>query len=182
MSRIAGGHRAAGALVYDAGGMLLFVRNLIFTLVVPGTVAVYLPLYFTRALAVGPAGAVATGCLLILAGAAVYLSCQWDFAIFGRGTPAPIDAPRKFVSRGLYRYVRNPMYLGVLTMILGWATVFRTAALLWYAFGVALVFHLFVLIYEEPHLRRVFGREYEDYCARINRWLPRLDRPPPRAS
>ncbi|MEX0897637.1 MAG: isoprenylcysteine carboxylmethyltransferase family protein [Steroidobacteraceae bacterium] len=162
--------------MYDSVRMLLFVRNLVFTLVVPGTVAVYLPLYFTGDLPVGPTGAVVTGSVLILIGAAVYLSCQWDFARFGRGTPAPIDAPSKFVSRGLYRHVRNPMYLGVLTVILGWATVFRATALLWYGLGVALMFHLFVLIYEEPHLRRVFGREYEEYCARINRWLPRLDR------
>jgi len=162
--------------VYDPVRMLLFVRNLIFTLIVPGTVAVYLPLYLARHLPVGPIGAVVTGSVLILAGASIYLACQWDFAIFGRGTPAPIDAPRNFVSRGLYRYVRNPMYLGVLTMILGWAIVFRSTALLWYALGIGVAFHLMVLIYEEPHLRRVFGREYEEYCARINRWLPRLDR------
>lgn len=153
--------------------MLLFIRNLIFTLVVPGTVGVYLPLYFARDVAVGPAAAVATGALLILIGAATYLVCQWDFASFGRGTPAPIDAPRKFISRGLYRYVRNPMYLGVLIVILGWATVFRATTLLWYGVGVALAFHLMVLVYEEPHLRRVFGREYVDYCGQVNRWLPR---------
>ena len=124
--------------------MLLFLRNLAFTLIVPGTVAVYVPLYVARNVTSGPTGALVAGSVLIFLGAAIYLACQWDFAIWGRGTPAPIDAPRKFVSRGLYRYVRNPMYLGVLTVILGWAAVFQTTKLLWYAFGVGTAFHLFV--------------------------------------
>lgn len=153
--------------------MLLFLRNLAFTLIVPGAVAIYVPLYIAPNKTAGSPGALATGSLLIFLGAVIYLACQWDFAIWGRGTPAPIDAPRKFVSRGLYRYVRNPMYLGVLTVILGWAAVFQTTSLLWYALGVGTTFHLFVLIYEEPHLKRVFGGTYEDYCARVNRWLPR---------
>jgi len=162
--------------------MLLFLRNLAFTLVVPGTVAVYVPLYVARNLATGSTGAWIAGAVLIFLGAAIYFACQWDFAIWGRGTPAPIDAPRKFVSRGLYRYVRNPMYLAVLTVILGWAAAFQTTKLLWYALGVGTAFHLFVLIYEEPHLTRVFGSEYEDYCARVNRWLPRpAPWPPPAA-
>jgi protein-S-isoprenylcysteine O-methyltransferase Ste14 len=160
--------------------MLLFLRNLAFTLIVPGTVAVYVPLYVTRNEPFGPTGELIAGSALILLGAAIFFACQWDFAVWGRGTPAPIDAPRKFVSRGLYRYVRNPMYLGVLSVILGWAAIFQTTKLLWYALGVSLSFHLFVLIYEEPHLRRVFGREYEDYCGRVNRWLPRpAPWPPP---
>ncbi len=153
--------------------MLLFLRNLAFTLIVPGTVAVYLPLYIARERSIDGNAAMVAGALLISLGAATYFACQWDFANFGRGTPAPIDAPRKFVSRGLYRYVRNPMYLGVLAVILGWAAAFRTTQLLWYALGVATAFHLMVRVYEEPHLKRVFGGEYEDYCARVNRWIPR---------
>ena len=152
--------------------MLLFLRNLAFTLVVPGTVAVYVPLYVARNEPIRSGFELIAGSLLVALGAAIYLACQWDFAIHGRGTPAPIDEPRKFVSRGLYRYVRNPMYLGVLTTILGWATLFRTTRLLWYALGVTISFQLFVMLYEEPHLKRVFGREYEEYCARVNRWLP----------
>jgi len=152
--------------------MLLFLRNLAFTLIVPGTVAVYVPLYVARHEPIGSGFELIAGSLLVALGTAIFLACQWDFAFHGRGTPAPIDAPRKFVSRGLYRYVRNPMYLGVLTAILGWATLFHTTRLLWYALGVAISFQLFVLFYEEPHLKRVFGREYEDYCARVNRWLP----------
>jgi len=160
--------------------MLLFLRNLAFTLIVPGTVAVYVPLYVTRTEPIGPRGALIAGSVLIFLGAAIFFTCQWDFAVWGRGTPAPIDAPRKFVSRGLNRYVRNPMYLAVLSAILGWAAVFQTTKLLWYALGVSLSFHLFVLLYEESHPRRVFGRGYEDYCGRVNRWLPRpAPLPPP---
>lgn len=162
--------------------MLLFLKNLAFTLIVPGTVCVYLPLYIARDRAVGPIGALLAGSALILLGATIYFSCQWNFATFGRGTPAPIDAPTRFVAVGLYRHVRNPMYLGVLTVILGWATVLQSTELLWYALAVATAFYLFVLIYEEPHLRHVFGREYEEYCSRVNRWLPRPERPPPPAT
>ena len=80
--------------------------------------------------------------------------------------------------RGLYRYTRNPMYVGVLTTILGWGTLFESRDVLIYWLIVFGVFHLFVLFYEEPHLARVFGDEYERYRARVNRWLPGLRRQP----
>ena len=107
-------------------------------------------------------------------GASIYLRCLWDFAAFGRATPAPIDPPKRLVVRGLYRYIRNPMYVGVLTTILGWAVLFRSLPLVLYALAVGVVVHLFIVVYEEPHLRRVFGGDYEDYCSRTGRWLPRL--------
>ncbi|MGH9932165.1 MAG: methyltransferase family protein [Pyrinomonadaceae bacterium] len=100
----------------------------------------------------------------------------WDFARFGRGTPAPIDAPKRLIVRGLYRYTRNPMYVGVLTVIVAWALSFRMAALLVYGLAVAACFHLFIILYEERRLRRDFGIEYEEYCARVRRWLPRVSR------
>ena len=153
---------------------VLLLKNLLFTVVVPGTVAVYVPLLIARGRspASGAAFAVATAVLIV--GAAVYAWCVWDFAAFGRGTPAPIDAPKKLVVRGLYAHSRNPMYVGVLTVILGWAIFFRTAALVLYALGVATCFQLFIVCYEERHLQREFGSEYEAYCARVGRWLPRL--------
>lgn len=155
----------------------LILRNLVFTLVVPATVAVYLPLWLAPDLLFEPARtgpawrwlAVAP----LLAGLAVYTWCVWDFARTGRGTPAPIDAPKHLVVRGLYRSVRNPMYVGVLLVILGWALWFGSRALLLYAVLVAIVFHLFVTLYEEPALRRSFGAEYEQYVAAVPRWLPR---------
>ena len=160
--------------------MLLFLKNLVFTLIVPGTAAVYLPWLIVRGQPIGSLGYVLTASVLVLLGGTIYLWCLWDFAIFGRGTPAPIDAPQRLVVRGLYRYTRNPMYIGVLTVVLGWAALFKSLPLVLYAFAVGAVFHLFIVLYEEPHLRRVFGVKYGDYCARVGRWLPRvLSRPAP---
>lgn len=150
--------------------MRLLLRNLLFTLAVPGTVAGYLPWLIVRGESGSPAQIVVAG-VLFAVGGAIYLRCVWDFARFGRGTPAPIDAPKRLVVRGLYRYTRNPMYLGVLTFLAGWAVLAATPAILAYGLGVALAFHLFVVGYEEPHLRRLFGAEYERYVARVARWL-----------
>jgi protein-S-isoprenylcysteine O-methyltransferase Ste14 len=156
--------------------MILFLKNLLFTLVVPGTVAVYLPLRLVgdRPAASGPVSAAAG--LVLAAGACIYGWCVWDFATFGRGTPAPIDAPKKLVVRGLYRDTRNPMYVGVLTVILGWALLFRALELVLYALVVGAGFQTFIVLYEEPHLRAIFGSEYRQYCARVGRWLPRVRR------
>jgi len=154
--------------------MTLLLKNLLFTFVVPGTVAVYLPLAIVSAREPASGGWLAVGLALLLVGAAIYGWCVYDFATFGRGTPAPIDAPSRLVVRGLYRYTRNPMYLGVLTVILGWVALYRSAALGAYAIAVAAAFSLFIVLYEEPHLRRAFGDEYEAYRARVPRWLPSL--------
>ena len=160
---------------------MLLVKNLLFTLVVPGTVAVFVPLSIIRGRHPVSGLGFPAGIALLTLGAAIYTWCVWDFATFGRGTPAPIDEPKKLVVRGLYRFVRNPMYLGVLTTILGWAALYQTPALLRYAAFVALTFHLVVLLYEEPHLRQVFGADYERYRTSTGRWLPRL-RPPAEAT
>jgi len=152
--------------------MLLLLKNLLFTVLVPGTVAVFVPLYYFSHADFGtPARSVSAGMLLFL-GAAIYAWCLWDFAITGRGTPAPIDPPKTLVVRGLYRYTRNPMYVGVLTVIGGWALLFGSTDLAIYGLGVATVFHLFVVLHEEPHLRAVFGASYEQYCSEVGRWLP----------
>jgi len=149
----------------------LLLKNLLFTFLIPGTVAVYVPVFV---LAPTAADGLWTGLssVLLTTGAATYAWCVWDFASFGRGTPLPLDAPRKLVVRGLYRYTRNPMYVGVLTFIVGWAVRYRSASLFAYAAVVAIAFELFVILYEEPHLRLVFGHEYDAYCAAVNRWLP----------
>ena len=151
--------------------MTLFLKNLLFTLMMPGTVAVYLPLLIkgSEPAATGPIRWLAA--IAIAIGAGIYGWCLWDFATFGRGTPAPIDAPKKLVVRGLYRYTRNPMYVGVLTVILGWALLYRSGALLIYAAVVASAFRTFVVLYEEPHLEAVFGDDYAQYKRRVGRWL-----------
>jgi protein-S-isoprenylcysteine O-methyltransferase Ste14 len=154
--------------------MFLFLKNLLFTVVMPGTVGVYLPLWIARDRQVASGPVVVVGCTLLLLGASIYAWCVWDFATFGRGTPAPIDAPKKLVVRGLYRYSRNPMYVGVLTVILGWAVLFRSATVALFVLAVGAVFQTFVMLYEEPHLREAFGNEYEAYRARVGRWIPRF--------
>ena len=105
-------------------------------------------------------------------GTALYAWCVWDFATFGRGTPAPVDAPSRLVVRGLYRFNRNPMYVGVLAVILGWATFYGSPVLLGYACGVWSLFYLMIILHEEPTLRRKFGADYGSYTARVPRWLP----------
>jgi protein-S-isoprenylcysteine O-methyltransferase Ste14 len=155
----------------DASRMLL-LKNLLFTFLVPGTVAGWLPWVIAghRPLASGPTLGVALA--LFAVGGSIYAWCVWDFATFGRGTPAPIDAPKRLVVRGLYRFTRNPMYVGVLTVILGWAALFEAPLVGLYALVVATVFHGFVRLYEEPQLERLFGAEYRDYKSRVGRWLP----------
>ena len=155
--------------------MTLLIKNVLFTILVPGTVAVFVPLRIAadRDLVTGPTFAL--GCALLLVGATIYAWCLWDFATFGRGTPAPIDAPKRLVVRGLYRYTRNPMYVGVLTVILGWTILFGGPwTMLRYAIAVALLFEAFILFYEEPHLRAEFGDQYVAYCSRVARWFPGL--------
>lgn len=155
--------------------MLLFLKNLLFTVFVPGTVAVFIPYRILSR--TGPGWVFERSQLfwsapLFLLGAGIYFWCLWDFAVTGRGTPAPIDPPKRLVVRGLYRRVRNPMYLGVLLVVAGWAVVSRSGRVVGYGLGVAVVFHLVVVLMEEPLLRRRFGASYEAYCRAVNRWLP----------
>ena len=109
-------------------------------------------------------------------GFAVALRCVWDFGATGHGTPAPIAPPKNLVVVGFYRYVRNPMYVGFITGWVGLWVVFGRAnvAAILGAFGVVLGVALFVLFYEEPTLRKMFGTDYEEYCAHVRRWVPRI--------
>jgi len=113
----------------------------------------------------------------LLSGALTYLWCAWDFSVKGMGTPAPIDAPKKLVANGLYQFVRNPMYWGVSCMILSQAIEARSLEILFYLALTVIGFKQFVRLYEEPHLRKMFGEQYLDYCQRVPRWLPRFRTP-----
>jgi protein-S-isoprenylcysteine O-methyltransferase Ste14 len=153
------------------------IKTAIFTVVVPGTVSIYVPQTLRDRVAAGHvSSSVFSGVSLVLflCGAAIYLWCAWDFAVKGLGTPAPIDAPRVLVVKGLYRFTRNPMYVGVAAMIAGQAGYYRRASIGIYLLIVLLAFHTFVRFYEEPTLRRLFGEQYEGYCRTVPRWLPRL--------
>ncbi len=114
--------------------------------------------------------------LVSVLGFAVALRCVWDFGWTGHGTPAPIVPPKRLVVVGFYRYVRNPMYVG---FIAGWISlwvVFGRASLMAIAVAALVVLGvaLFVRVYEEPTLRRMFGADYEEYCRNVPRWLPRM--------
>jgi len=120
-------------------------------------------------------GAGAAGWVLMAAGVALYIACAfWGFAIRGNGTPLPLDPPKKLVVGGPCRVVRNPMYWSVLFVLLGEAAIFHSVALAELALAFFVGVNLFVLFFEEPSLRQKFGAEYEEYCRRVPRWLPRL--------
>lgn len=152
------------------------IRTIVFTIFVPGFWTVLMP-YWLLPPGTKPdlRGAGALGWLLIAAGVALYFACAfWGFAVRGKGTPLPLDPPKKLVVEGPYRIVRNPMYWGVGSVILGEAVVFHSVPLAELVAGFAVGVNLFVLFFEEPALRQKFGAEFEEYCRRVPRWLPRL--------
>jgi protein-S-isoprenylcysteine O-methyltransferase Ste14 len=112
--------------------------------------------------------------VLIVAGAALGLATAGLFVFEGRGTPAPFDPPRKFVPRGPYRLVRNPMYVGGICLLLGFGFYLASAAITLLGLAAFLLIHTLVVATEEPSLRKRFGQEYEDYCRTVPRWIPRL--------
>lgn len=152
-------------------------RSLAWTALLPGVVAGYVPWRFfgldrVRLDPLEPLHVAGIACVGL--GAALLAACVWEFARRGRGTLAPIDAPRELVVQGLYRYVRNPMYLGVATIGVGELLLVRSRGLLVYwAIWFAAV-NLFVVACEEPALRRRFGSSYERYTREVGRWLPRF--------
>ncbi len=121
-----------------------------------------------------PAATVALGLVLMLAGAALALLCIATFVVRGRGTPALFDPPRRFVAFGPYCYVRNPMYIGGLALLLGLAFYLRSISILLMALVLMPACHLLVVLYEEPILKRKFDGPYENYLATVARWLPRI--------
>ena len=150
-------------------------KSFLFLVAAPGMVAGYIPLALLRR---GPQ--VETGIFAYLAfplwviGAVIILWSFWNFLIQGRGTPAPIEPPKELVATGFYRYVRNPMYVGVLAIIIGHFLWFGYWYLLIYAGVVFAAFHTFVTYYEEPSLKRQFGAAYEDYVRKVPRWIPKF--------
>ncbi len=151
------------------------IKSLLFLILAAGLGAGFIPFVLL------PGGLkVETGPLAYLAfplwllGGMAILWCFWNFTFQGRGTPAPIDPPKDLVSSGLYRFVRNPIYAGVLTILIGYFLWFKTISLLVYALTVFLGCHLFVILYEEPALKKKFGAAYEDYLKNVPRWIPKF--------
>jgi protein-S-isoprenylcysteine O-methyltransferase Ste14 len=161
---------------------MLALRSLFYTIIIPGTVTVLIPYLIVSGRGervAEPWGLLqVVGLAAALLGAAILLRCIWEFMVTGRGTLAPVDPPTQLVVRGLYRYVRNPMYLGAFTLLLGEAALFESSAVLLYAVAWFAIVNLIVLFYEEPVLRRRFGESYERYTATVHRWVPS----PPRDS
>ena len=144
----------------------LFPRALLAFMALPGVVAFYLPW------AMRPVGTPApAGWLPFVAGIVVLLWCVKDFYVSGAGTLAPWSPPRHLVRTGLYRFSRNPMYVGVLAILLGWALLYETRTLWLYLVGVAALFQIRVVLFEEPWLARTHGEEWTQYRARVRRWL-----------
>ncbi len=157
---------------------MLALRSILFALLLPGTVTVVIPWFiayrshaaqFTHWSLWHCAGLVP-----LAVGLAVLVWCIWDFATIGRGTLAPVDPPTQLVVRGPYRYVRNPMYVGVALILLGEAALFESVVLLVYGAVFVAVAHGFVVLYEEPALQRQFGESYDAYRRRVRRWWPRV--------
>jgi protein-S-isoprenylcysteine O-methyltransferase Ste14 len=156
--------------------VFVFARAVTYSALFIGFLLIYLParVLFWSGL-VRPAIAVpqVAGMLIGAVGAAIALWCIFTFAIVGRGTPAPFDPPRRLVIRGPYRFVRNPMYIGAGLALASAALFYESLPLLGYAALFFLATHVFVVLYEEPTLRRTFGEEYEVYCRQVKRWWPR---------
>ena len=154
---------------------MIALKSILFFVLAPGMVAGFIPLALLRS-----GAQVQTGWLsylafpLWLAGTAILIWCFWDFVQKGKGTPAPIAPPKELVVSGLYKYVRNPMYVGVLLVITGHFLWFGFWNLLIYAALVFLAFNSFVIFYEEPNLKQRFGAAYESYRQRVPRWIPRF--------
>lgn len=153
----------------------LVLRSLLWTALLPGFFAGYVPYrYFGLAhvrLDLTRPDHMA-GVLLIAAGVGLLAACIFEFARSGRGTLSPVDPPRELVVRGLYRYVRNPMYLAVTTIVLGEVLLTRSTdfAIYWVFWFAAA--NVFVMLYEEPALRAQFGDSYEAYTRQVRRWIP----------
>ena len=157
--------------------------TLAFVLVVPMTVIGYVPYALTRWVLHAPLfpGARLVGIALFLVGLPLFVAFNLRFVREGEGTPAPIAPTRRLVVGGPFRYVRNAGYVAVLALVVAQGLFFGSGLVLAYATALFIVFHTFVRLYEEPTLRRQFGSEYDAYCQRVPRWIPRLRPWPPRA-
>jgi protein-S-isoprenylcysteine O-methyltransferase Ste14 len=167
-------------LSVKAVNMFVLVRAVTYATLFIGLVLVYLPgrcLSWSGIVAPAKTGAAqVAGMIMVAIGTVIALWCVFTFVFIGKGTPAPFDPPRKLVIGGPYRFVRNPMYIGAGMTLARRGALLRVAFDLNYTCLFFLITHLFVVLYEEPRLRRTFGDEYEAYFRRVRRWLPKKTR------
>ena len=164
----------------QAVNIFVLVRAVTYAALFIGFVLVYLPARFLSwSGIVEPATTGApqiAGMIMVTIGTVIAFWCVFTFVFIGKGTPAPFDPPRKLVIRGPYRFVRNPMYIGAGMTLAGAALFYESLSIFIYTGLFFLITHLFVVLYEEPTLRRTFGNEYEAYFRRVRRWLPKRSR------
>jgi protein-S-isoprenylcysteine O-methyltransferase Ste14 len=154
----------------------LYLRNLFFTILQPGVVAGLVPYLLIR---VDEKEKILqsfqilqyTGIFLFVIGFLIMMNCILNFAIHGKGTLSPADPTKQLVIAGLYKYSRNPMYVGVILMLIGEAFFFQSGRLCIYSILIFLVFHLFIVFFEEPRLKKDFGAEYDQFCNKVRRWV-----------
>jgi protein-S-isoprenylcysteine O-methyltransferase Ste14 len=158
--------------------MFVLARALTYATLFVSFLLVFLPGWILTATGIEQPAAMrapqAAGLLIGVAGAALAASSMLTFVFIGKGTPAPFDPPPRLVVRGPYRIIRNPMYLGAGLALAGAALFYQSRGLTAYVATFLLTTHVFVVWYEEPTLRRMFDRDYDDYRRRVGRWTPRL--------
>lgn len=156
---------------YDKKGML--IKAVIAFLYLPGLLAFFLPVIIGI---YDPwrSSFIPIGIIVILFGLTILIWCVRDFYISGRGTLAPWNPPKKLIVIGLYRFMRNPMYIGVLILVLGWSVLFSSPLLVLYLCILALSFHIRTVVYEEPYLKKRFKGEWDLYRQKVPRWFPKI--------
>jgi protein-S-isoprenylcysteine O-methyltransferase Ste14 len=161
-----------------AGGMFLLVRAIVYAALFIGLLLVFLPARLLSATGIAAPPSFgpwqAAGSIVGAAGGGIAMWCIVTFVFVGRGTQAPFDPPRRLVTAGPYGIIRNPMYTGATLTLAGAALFYRSLILFGYAAAFLLGTHLFVILYEEPTLRRLFGDQYQAYVQRTGRWWPKF--------
>ncbi len=156
----------------------LFIRNLVFTILQPGIVAGLIPYWilgnnvndiFVQHLL--HRGLHYSGAIIFVIGFVIMLWCIISFAVQGGGTLSPVDPTKRLVVAGFYKFSRNPMYVGVILILIGEAIFFQSVDLWIYSLFVFIVFNIFTILVEEPRLRKDFGEEYKRYCKKVRRWI-----------
>lgn len=151
----------------------MFLRAFLAFLILPGLAALFAPPLLAQ---IDPwrTGFFLPGGVILFLGLVLLLWCVRDFYASGKGTLAPWDPPQHLVTVGLYRFVRNPMYVGVLVLVAGWAMLLASPLVMLYDLFLAVAFHLRIVLYEEPWLAEKFGRTWQQYQSAVGRWRPRL--------
>jgi protein-S-isoprenylcysteine O-methyltransferase Ste14 len=161
-------------MAQDSGRFRVFLVLLAFRLLVASIVVVWSPYVILSAhpaMVLGLRVLVLAGVFLMMVGSAAYVRSAWDFAFGGRGF-----APNSVVAAGVYRFMRNPMYFGLVLILLGESLLFQSWILLGYAAVLWAMLHLFVMLYEEPAMAKKLGASYQEYCKQVPRWVPRIPR------